>query len=206
MLILFKRDIMLTNISKSLYEGRVSSYQVPEGAGLADWQFHAEEKNDLTDCWGALLQKLLRGVVDGKSYHINAMYIEFDNSGGPVTPPVIDPAAQLEYFNGLTGDQDYLRVPIIATSEEKSDPALPLSNVAVFLAHTSGSAGVNGLTFSNAAGSRIYGGALVAMLDEQDPSQDIVFARWYFSESGKQLEKLANAQIGIKWKSVFQPV
>lgn len=196
---------MLIKINKSRYEGRVGIYQIPGKAKLADWELHAEVENDLTDCWGHILQRLVRGVVDGNTYHINAMYIEFDNSGGPVTPPVIDPTQQLAYFDGLTGDQDYLRVPVIATSEEKSDPALALANTAVFLAHTSGSLGVNGLAFSNAAGSRVYGGALVAMLDEQDPSKDIVFARWYFSDAGTQLEKLANAQIGIKWKSIFQP-
>lgn len=197
---------MLTKIRKNMYQGRVSVYRLPDGGDLNSWQFVSEQKNDLTDCWGVILQRLMRGVADGRSYHVNGMYIEFDNSGGAVTPPVIDPADQLEYFTGLTGSQDYLRVPVIATSEEKSDPGLLLPDTGIFLSHTAGTVGENGLAFSNAAGSRVYGGALVAMTDETDPTKDIVFARWYFSEAGKQLEKLANGQIGIKWKSSFQPV
>lgn len=197
---------MLTKICKSMYRGRVGVYRVADDAGLNNWQFVSEQKNDVTDCWGAILQRLLRGLADGKTYHINGMYIEFDNSGGPVTPPVIDPAQQLDYFTSLTGDQDYLRVPIMATSEEKSDPSLLLPDTAIFLAQTAGSVGENGLAFSNAAGSRVYGGALVAMTNESDPAIDIVFARWYFTDTSKQLEKLVNGQIGIKWKSSFQPV
>jgi hypothetical protein len=58
---------------------------------------------------------------------------------------------------------------------------------------TSGTTGEGGLTFSNAAGSVVYGAALVYSEDTSDKSKDIVFSRHYFSDITKE----ANQEISF---------
>lgn len=192
---------------RQLYRGSVQGFYVPESP-----QFCKElwlpatppQHNDPDYQWSTILQRLLRNVQDGLNYHIGGMYIEFDNSGAAVDPtPTIDRGDGLDYYDNLANPQDYLRVPIAATEESSSDETnWPLGNTAHFYAQTSGSTGVHGLTFSDAANSRVYGGALVAFCDEDDASQDLIFARFYFA-SANQLLKPIGKQIGLLWKPRF---
>jgi len=55
------------------------------------------------------------------------------------------------------------------------------------------------LPFSEASNSKVFGAALVAILDEADATRDLVFSRFYLSTSLQQL-KLASSQIGLEWK------
>ena len=65
------------------------------------------------------------------------------------------------------------------------------------------SAGVkNGLPFSSAASSKVYGLALVAAPDANDVAQDVIFARWYLS-GGNVVTKTANQEIGVQWPIEF---
>jgi len=154
--------------------------------------------------WGAVLQRLLRGAPDRYNYAVGGMYIEFDNSGGVVTPPTVTRGDAADYYGSLTGTQDYLRVPLTATAEGNSDTdTYALPNIGIFSAQTTGTQGVHGLEFSNAAGSRIYGAALVIFRDPNTADSDIVFARAYIDDADAQLQKLTRSQIGLTWEAEF---
>ena len=117
--------------------------------------------------------------------------------------PTIDRADDVSYYAGLSAPRDYLRVPISATAEDTTDgDVFPKNNVAVFWAQTAGDEGVNGLPFSDANDSRIYGGALVAIRDMGDPTQDLILSRFYWT-GAQQLAKLPSLQCSIKWPVAF---
>ena len=149
---------------------------------------------------------MLANTQDGKFYHIGGMYFEFDNSGAAVNPtPTISRSNTRAYYAGLSGTRDYLRVPITLRTVASEDEAdFPDGNVAEFYAETTGVVGLNGLPFSNAAGSRVYGAALVVLRNPDDETEDIVFSQYYFA-AANQLPKLANdSQIGSRWRVAFQ--
>lgn len=169
---------------------------------LTRWQH-----NDMLYDADTVLSQLLRGSVDGRNYYVGGMYIEFDNSGGAVSPtPTISRSGNLSYYNTLNSgnpDRDYLRVPLVGSQLESSnDTNWPDGNKPTFFAMTAGTTGVHGNTFSDVAGSRVYGGALVAFCDPGDSSQDLIWARAYLA-SADQVEKLAGSQIGIDWQYTF---
>lgn len=198
--------MLRTKIAPSFYRGSLTLSRILHGRDSPElWLPQHVVHNDLTYEWGAILQRLLRGSPDGGRYVIGGMYIEFDNSGGAVTPPAITRNGAGDYYADLAAPQDYLRVPLVATAEENSDTlTYELPNVGVFLAQTTGSQGVHGLPFSNAAGSRIYGAAAVAFTDPDDSAQDIVYARAYISDPAQQLQKLTGSQIGLTWRKLFE--
>ena len=138
--------------------GRVTPYYL---AGQ-ERRFFPEGHNEILYGWGGALANLLANTQDGKFYHIGGMYFEFDNSGAAVNPtPTISRSNTRAYYAGLSGTRDYLRVPITLRTVASEDEAdFPDGNVAEFYAETTGVVGLNGLPFSNAAGSRVYvGGA-----------------------------------------------
>ncbi len=152
---------------------------------------------------------LLRNAQDGKVYYVNGMYLEFDNSGAAVDPtPTIDLSDGYEYFTGLAGNADFLRVSLASASAGAVTDATKFprgTNVAVFSARTTGTTGMRDtspLPFSDVANSRVYGGALVVMRDNADITQDLVVARFYF-DPADQIPKAAGQQIGVDWPLTF---
>lgn len=162
--------------------------------------------NDILYTWAGLVQRALRNVKDGTPYYINGAYIEFDNSGDPVDPlPTVSREDGLSYYNSLPGTRDFLRVPITATSELSTDEDLyPDGNVATFFVQTAGTLGFSqGLTFSDAANSIVYGIALVAIREQGDSSRDIIFNRLYLPTT-EQLPKLLGKQISMQVRLQFE--
>jgi hypothetical protein len=169
-------------------------------SGEVDWQH-----NDILYDWAAAVQNLLRNSPDGKSYNVGGMYIEFDNTGADVDPvPSINRDEGASYYAGLGPTRDYLRVPLVANAASTSNVALfPGNNIATFISQSEGTVGVqNGLTFSDVANSRVYGGALVIYPEFADSSQDLIFSRYYFAP-GSQIEKVAGSQVGLTWAIQF---
>lgn len=161
--------------------------------------------NDILYEWGTIFASLL--MRKGLNYGIGGMYIEFENvasPGDPVSAPTVTRNADegVEYYNALSGsgDRDYLRVPLIASSLGISDATnFPKGNEPSFFAQTTGVEGVHGKTFSDAVNSTVFGGALVAFVDETDPTQDLVLSRFY-AEVASQQVKLSTGQVGFQWK------
>lgn len=152
----------------------------------------------LANSWATVVARLMTGETDGKTYKPSVMFIEFENNGGAaVTPPTIDETDGIEYYDGLSGTRDYLRVPLTASTVESTDDELyPLGNSCLYFAQTAGSAGENGLTFSSANSSRVYGGAIVSTPVPGDPTQDLLVGRFYYS-SDDQVIKVAGSQVGV---------
>lgn len=141
-----------------------------------------------------LIDKLVRGVgsLDGRNYSALTAYIEFANIGETVDPPPdIERDEGLSYYAGLSAPYDYLRVPIVMTNSETTDAdRYPSGNVSVFHIQTTGSVGhKNSLPFTEAAGSYVYGGAIVATPVPGDSTRDIILARFVL-EPEQQLPKV----------------
>lgn len=164
--------------------------------------------NDFLYEWGAIFANLL--MRRGLNYGIGGMYIEFENVGSPgdpVSAPTFtrDADEGVDYYNGLLSspDRDYLRVPLISTTLGNSDVLqFPKGNRPSFFAQTAGVEGVHGKTFSDSVNSTVFGGALVAFVDDTDHTRDLVLSRFYF-EVDKQQVKLATSQIGFEWRLTF---
>jgi hypothetical protein len=158
--------------------------------------------------WGAIQG---RGLLGEPGARITHMYLEFENSGDPDTPAVAPSLGRgadqgIEYYNSLSvsADRDYLRVPLVAGTLASSDETLyPKGNLPTFFAQTSGVEGVWGKPFSDAENSRIFGAALVALVDEDDPTQDLVYSRIYLDAANQQV-KLPTSQVGVEWEMRFK--
>lgn len=164
--------------------------------------------NDFLYEWGAIFANLL--LRKGLNYGIGGMYIEFENTGSPgdpVSAPTFsrDPDEGVEYYNELafSADRDYLRVPLVSGSLDSTDAAkFPRGNRPSFFAQTTGVAGVHGKAFSDVANSTVFGGALVAFVDDADATRDIVLSRYYVDVE-KQQVKLSTSQIGFEWRLIL---
>lgn len=193
-------------VPKCNITGKVRGYRVPEGAAsIKDWQKICNFKhNEVLYEWGAIVGNLL--LRKGLNYGIAGMYIEFENVASPeteVTVPDFDRSTEsgVEYYNGLSvsSDRDYLRVPLIAGTLASDDEELyPNGNLVTFFAQTAGTEGVHGKAFANGSNSKVFGAALAAFPAVGDPTQDLIFSRFYFDPS-EQITKLASSQIGLEW-------
>lgn len=174
------------------------------------WEQPTEwQHNDVLYEWATIVGHLLLRV--GTQYGIAGMYMEFENVADPedvVSPPSVtrDADQGVEYYNALAlnATKDYLRVPLIAGVINRSDDTkFPAGNLPTFFAQTTGNTGVHGKPFSYANNSKMYGGALVAFVDEADATRDLVFSRFYF-DTDKQQPKLDTSQVGYEWEIVLE--
>ena len=188
--------------------GRVQLYQVDSNNV---WTPQANTTNTVLYDWGFIAAKAI-GEGDS-SYRVNATYIEFENVASPsdtVSVPTIDRSEGLTYYNGLSGNQDFLRVELIGlpsiTIEDGFESYFTegeTGNLLTFFAQSSGTTGVLGnATFGSANNSKIFGAALVAAPVWADRTQDVVFSRSYFATSDQTL-KQASSQVGITWEVPF---
>jgi hypothetical protein len=149
-----------------------------------------------------ILAELLRGNPSGLPYHLNGMYIEYQNGDTPIRDNFIVPYnSGLEYYEALklSTDRDYLRVNIAVITPQVH----PDNHAKIVLACQSlvlGDRGQGGKPFSPEAGSRVYGAAIVAMptqgLAVDDPTRDILWARGYLPED-RQLAASQLTQQGV---------
>lgn len=147
------------------------------------------------------------GLGDPK-YRLNCMYIEFENTPGSASVPSPQSSEGVDYFLGLSGNRDYLRVPLSALPSLGIGDASNYSGIGVdcdaatFTAVASSSRGENGLDFSAAADSLVYGIALVSAPVWADRTQDLVFGRQYY-EVADQQRKVSNKQLSVAWTQIL---
>lgn len=200
--------------------GRVTLWRVDEASGLMV-PLHSQ-KNQILLSWGHVAARQIgyRPQAGRPSYHVSAMYIEYENVGSPATEITVDSFDRdldPDYYNSLlaSASQDYLRVPL------RLEPTLGIStetatlypgyftdgengNALTFFAQTSGVEGVHGKPFGGSGNnSKIYAATLVATPGGDDPTQDVLFARTTFAP-GDQVTKEASSQIGITWEVAFE--
>jgi len=131
------------------------------------------------------------------SYFINHMYFEFSNAVPPAVVPL--PGEGQSYYAGLGGTEDFVRAPISFTPNTSASGIDFVSNVTEFFGVTAGATGYHGLPFSQAAGSQVYGAALVST-PTSDFVGDVVFARFYFTTP---VTVVNGSQIGVDWHVQF---
>lgn len=185
-------------------KGRVRAHRIDEhGIWRPDGPFCP---NAVMYDWAGILARLL-GQGDLR-YRVSGMYLEYKNLSNAsltVTPPTFGRDAGIDYYSGLStsSDTDYLRVPLTANALANTDETkFTLANSVTFFAMSQGSVGVNGKAFSSTANSKVYGGALVALVDPEDRSSDVVFSRFYFP-TNQQRAKVSGGQLGLEWPIVF---
>lgn len=190
--------------------GRVRAHRVPMSRGIpyfiTGWQPTTPWRPNLTVFeWASMGCRLF--TAGDTRYRISGMYLEFANvaaPGDPVSIPTFNRTRNIDYYNALTGNVDYLRVPLTAFTVDSSDlNVYPNGNRMTFFARSAGLQGSHGLEFGYNQNSVIYGASLVALVHATDYTQDLVFASVYFPE-GEQQPKLATSQVGLEWEKVLQ--
>jgi hypothetical protein len=174
------------------------------------------QPNQIQYSWGTIAARQIgyRRQAGRPDYHVSAMYIEYENVATPEDPITEDSefgrSLGIEHYNAMVGNRDYLRVALTL------EPTLDIStgyaeyftpgengNQLTFFAQSSGTVGVNALSFSHTVNSKVYAVALVATPDFNDRTKDVVFARTVFDVED-QITKEASSQIGITWDIAFE--
>jgi hypothetical protein len=166
---------------------------------------NSEEENQIQWSWGEIACNLFG---DGrKEFKISGMYIEFENTALIPSTPSYTRSEGVEYYESLSGSltKDFLRVTLLSPPIKAL--AATYSNInynqLTFLAQTAGTQGVHGKTFSDSVSSKVYGLALVATPVWGDRTQDLIFARKYYT-TPNQVAKQAGSQIGVNWTETFK--
>lgn len=137
----------------------------------------------LTKDYNKIIAQLLAG---NSKYTPKYLYLEFANSETEVSIPEYTEEGREYYDSMLPEGAGYLRIPITITPTVDTVNGKVLYTVLVTSTESE-----NGVRFSSADNSRIYGVALVSAPDPKDPTQDVVFSREYF-EGSKQLTMADN--------------
>jgi hypothetical protein len=145
------------------------------------------------------------------AYKIDQVYIEFENTLPPISAPSFTVFEDRTYYDNLVAPRDYLRVPILG------EPVLQIAtgytdyftdgvdgNQLHFRAQTVGTAGENGVSFSDSVNSTVIGLALVATPSASDKTQDVIVSRAYYG-TADQKTKQASGQVGVTWNISFIP-
>ncbi len=179
------------------------SHRLPNGELVQ----HVTKDNTLMVSYGQAACQLFGW--GNRNYRISAIYLEYENTVSAVTPPSYAATDSILYYANLAPPKDYLRVPItgspvvgIASGYEAYFTPGVSGNMLSIGADSVGSTGVNGLAFSNAENSRVYGVALVATPVGGDPSQDILITRGYF-DAADQMVKPPTGQVHAGWRVEF---
>ena len=133
-------------------------------------------------------------------YVPRVIYFEFENTAGAPTPPTIDRSDDdLAYYTALSSPKDYIRVPIgINPALDTTDVSKYENNRITYYAMTDATQGEHSVPFSAGSNSKVYGAALLAAPDLNDPTKDIIMSRTYF---GTAVAK-SDSQVGIQWQVI----
>ena len=176
-----------------LSSGAVEVYRFPRH--IRDWR---QPRYRVAGGTNALLfsgvDVMARALAEGA--RLDGMYLEYVNTANPgaLTPPTIDVLAGVEYYTGLTGDRDYLRVPLRLDGGFEAADSRYRGNRARFIGVSGGAAGVHGLPFGGTAGSAVCGMALA--VTGKTAADDMVYARYYLAQADAVGD---NQAIGAAW-------
>jgi hypothetical protein len=188
--------------------GQHIAFHVDDRTGLWAPTHRLATPNTLLYTWGFIASKCI-GIGDPK-YRVAVAYLEFENNPPPIDIPSFDRTGGLQYYMDLASNnyRDYLRVPvrspdIVVAPGFEEFLAPDQGNCCIFYAQSQGPSGVHGRPFGDGVGSVVFGVALAAAPVPNDPSQDIVFARSYYSPEN-QVPKVPSGQIGIQYPMIFK--
>lgn len=163
--------------------------------------------NNILADYAYIQARLLRGDTN---YKLAVAYLEFqnvDSPGDPADEVAFDFSDGVEYYTGLSGsaDRDYIRAPLTVsepTIEDGMSAIFPKGNQILTYAASNGIVGVHGKPFTEDDNSVICGVAIVATPDKNDPTQDLIYARWSAAEED-QWAKVDGQKITIEWSLPF---
>lgn len=139
-----------------------------------------EQKNLIPYQGADVLARVLAG---DDTYAAGAIYFEYENTAGTPSKPSPQRDENIDYYLdtlSLSATQDYVRAQlVIPAGFSSSDSDRYAGNQAIFFAITSGTTGVHGKAFSNAANSKVYGVALAATPEPTQYTSDLLFSRSY---------------------------
>ena len=133
-------------------------------------------------------------LVGNKEYTPNYLYLEFKNTESVVPEPDLSDISGKEYYDTLSGDTSYLRVPITLK------PVIDGSTITYTTLVSSTISANPNIEFSADNHSRIYGVALVVAPVDADSTQDIVIAQSYLIDENKQLVAVDNQTFCFSFK------
>jgi hypothetical protein len=185
------------------------AFHVDDATGLWTPRQRLYTPNTLLYTWGYVVARCV-GMGD-KQYRVSVAYLEFENNAGTVSVPSFDRSDGLQYYMDLSSSQvrDYLRVPVTQYPDIVVAPGFEeyltpdQGNCCIFHAASQGMTGVHGIPFSDGVHSTVFGIALAAAPVDNDPSQDVLFARSYYDPSN-QVPKVPSGQIGIQYPITFK--
>lgn len=185
-------------------KGEYTIYQVDK---IGFWLPRFSWTNDFHYTWAYIVAKALSGDA---RYKIGGFYVEFENNQTPggVSIPAVDQGDTIDYFNDLSGDKDFLRIPLLGIPTIDVNPgdeskfAEGQGNRLTYMGQTAGSVGILGNNFSEDDDSVVYGIAVVATPVWSDRSQDVILARSYYP-SDRQEAKRDGSQVGISYQTTF---
>lgn len=138
---------------------------------------------------------------------INGMYFAYDNNGAPYTDPTPPKERTASFYhNDGGGTRNFVRVPTLARpSYAAADPAYN-HNKAIFVGITSGAGVLSGAGNILTDGTSQFYGAGIGFLDSTDYNEDILYAAVSFDDLAgpSHFEKIAGAQLGIRWGLFFE--
>jgi hypothetical protein len=132
-----------------------------------------------------IIRKTLR--VSPDDYRLRHIYVEYENTAGTPETPVFDETRSVDYYLNLSGNSDYLRVPVTFSVDTGEEVQL--------LSRVVGQSGQRGLAFSAASDSQIIGYAVAASPAPDDPTQDVLFSANYLN----QVVSVADEQINVEY-------
>jgi len=137
---------------------------------------------------------------------VNGMYFAYDNDSPAytdLTPPVERTASF--YHSDGGGTRNFDRAGTLAQPSFAATDVQYNGNKATFVAITTGAGQLAGVGNVLTDGTSQFYGAALAWLHPTDYQQDILFSAVSFDDFGPaQFEKIAGAQLGIRWGIYFQ--
>lgn len=138
---------------------------------------------------------------------INGMYFAYDNNGTPYTDPTPPKERTASFYHSDGGGtRNFVRVPTLARpSYSVTDPAYN-HNKAIFVGITSGAGVLSGAGNVLTDGTSQFYGAGIGWLHATDYNEDILYAAVSFDDLAgpSHFEKIAGAQLGIRWGLFFE--
>jgi hypothetical protein len=148
---------------------------------------------------------MLAKALGGQQF-VNGMYFAYDNDGVPYTdgtPPVERTASF--YHNDGGGTRNFDRAGTLAQPSFETTDVEFNNNKVVFVAITTGVGVLPGVGNVLTDGVSQFYGAALAWLHPEDYQQDILFSAVSFDDLGpSHFEKIAGAQLGIRWGIHFE--
>lgn len=149
---------------------------------------------------------LARALAGDADYVAGGMLFEYENTAGSPTVPSPQRDEGIAYYLddlSLSATKDYIRIPlVIPAGFSSSDSTKYNGNQATFFAITSGTTGIHGRAFSQAANSKVYGVALVATPTPTQYTSDLLFSRSY--DGFDPVPKEDGYQIGAQYMIRFR--